>query len=222
MAVCDVDPVTVPLVDAEPEVEGDNVTEAVPVGEEQALPVTTEAEAHTVPVTVPLADTVGVPVGEKEKDAVAVEDTVCVAQLDTVLVPPNARLGEDVADCEGEEEADWEDQLAVPVGEDVAHAEGLAEAENTEAVPLEVTLGLPVALEEALLVGDIEGLPVTDGVKVSVAVLDGDGDALLEGRPDPVKEVVEVLLPQSVALDVKEEEGVTVGETDTVPVVDDV
>ena len=65
-------------------------------------------------------------------------------------------------------------------------------------------------------------LPVTDGVKVSVAVLDGDGDALLEGRPDPVKEVVEVLLPQSVALDVKEEEGVTVGETDTVPVVDDV
>ena len=39
MAVCDVDPVTVPLVDAEPEVEGDNVTEAVPVGEEQALPV---------------------------------------------------------------------------------------------------------------------------------------------------------------------------------------
>jgi hypothetical protein len=57
---------------------------------------------------------------------------------------------------------------------------------------------------------------------VSVAVLDGDGDALLEGRPDPVKEVVEVLLPQSVALDVKEEEGVTVGETDTVPVVDDV
>ena len=44
----------------------------------------------------------------------------------------------------------------------------------------------------------------------------------MEGRPDRVKEVVEVLLPQSVALAVKEEEGVTVGETDTVPVVDDV
>ncbi len=218
----DEDPVTVGLGEREPVAEGEKLLVPVPVLEAHAEAVKEAlSDAPPEPDTVVVPDTVGVPDGEKEKDAVAVVVTVCVAQADTVPVAA-ARLGDLEPDCEGELEEEAENWLAVPVDELEPHAEELpvSVAHDAEAVADTLTLG--VSWEEALLEGEVEGLPVTDGVNVSVAVLDGDAVALCDARPDAVKDAVVVPLLQSELLGVKEAEAVTVPEPDTVGVVEGV
>ena len=189
--VPDPEPVALQVAGDVPVLQGVAVPEAEPVLEPLEL-------GDALNVELPVALLVAQPVAVNEPVLVA-DFTLSVAALDHVAAPELVLLAvtkplmepvpddvlllvsDDAIEAVAVPDAiSGADCVAVPV----AHAEAFAVTVNTDGVPL--ALALRVSIEDALLVGESEGLPVPEGVKVTVAVLEGDGVELLEGRPDAV------------------------------------
>jgi hypothetical protein len=201
----DIHDVLLTLAVTPPDAEGSGVKDALGVSvalKVKEPDVEAQADANALREAQPVE--LGEGAVERVAEAHAVADLHSVERGVAVALTALVALGVGGA-TDGDAHEDWR-LLREP------HGEALGDAQ-LERVKRGDPLGGPLAelrivlltlavIPDAVEKGDNDTLRVPDAQRV--AVLDGDGDALLEGRPDPVKEVVEVLLPQSVALDVKD------------------